>query len=111
MSTIPGKPDVVLTKYNALILVNGCFWHGHSCHIAGGGASRLSDKWQAKVDANVTRDQRNILNYRAGGWKTLVVWECALSGKTKLGLRELSECIEKWILYDSSDAEIVGRNQ
>ncbi|MGZ8225071.1 MAG: hypothetical protein ACXWT3_00340 [Methylococcaceae bacterium] len=23
---LPGKPDVVLPKYKALILINGCFW-------------------------------------------------------------------------------------
>lgn len=26
---LPGKPDIVLKKYNAVIFVNGCFWHGH----------------------------------------------------------------------------------
>lgn len=24
-----GKPDIVLLKYKTVILVNGCFWHGH----------------------------------------------------------------------------------
>jgi len=26
---LPGKPDLVLPKYKAVIFVNGCFWHGH----------------------------------------------------------------------------------
>nr|WP_285269376.1 hypothetical protein [Kaistella sp. Ran72] len=26
----PGKPDIVLKKYNTIIFVNGCFWHGHT---------------------------------------------------------------------------------
>ena len=26
---LPGKPDIVLKKHNTVILVNGCFWHGH----------------------------------------------------------------------------------
>ena len=25
---MPGKPDIVLTKYKTLIFVHGCFWHG-----------------------------------------------------------------------------------
>jgi len=27
---LPGRPDIILKKYNTLIFVNGCFWHGHS---------------------------------------------------------------------------------
>ena len=26
---LPGKPDIVLRKYNTCIFINGCFWHGH----------------------------------------------------------------------------------
>ena len=26
---LPGKPDIVLPKYNTVIFVHGCFWHGH----------------------------------------------------------------------------------
>ena len=29
VATLPGKPDIVLTKYKTCIFVNGCFWHGH----------------------------------------------------------------------------------
>jgi DNA mismatch endonuclease Vsr len=28
---LPGSPDVVLLRYQAVVFVNGCFWHGHSC--------------------------------------------------------------------------------
>lgn len=28
---LPGKPDIVLPKYRAVIFVHGCFWHGHDC--------------------------------------------------------------------------------
>lgn len=30
---LSGKPDLVFPKYGAVIQVNGCFWHKHSCHI------------------------------------------------------------------------------
>lgn len=29
VKNLPGKPDIVLPKYKAVIFVNGCFWHGH----------------------------------------------------------------------------------
>lgn len=28
---LPGKPDIVLPKYRAVIFVHGCFWHWHRC--------------------------------------------------------------------------------
>jgi DNA mismatch endonuclease Vsr len=30
---LPGKPDIVLPRYRAIILINGCFWHAHNCHL------------------------------------------------------------------------------
>lgn len=26
---MPGKPDIVLPKYNTVIFIHGCFWHAH----------------------------------------------------------------------------------
>ena len=26
---LPGKPDIVLPKYRAILFVHGCFWHRH----------------------------------------------------------------------------------
>ena len=28
---LPGHPDIVLPKYQTVIQVKGCFWHGHNC--------------------------------------------------------------------------------
>ena len=28
-SKVFGNPDIVLKKYNAVIFIHGCFWHGH----------------------------------------------------------------------------------
>lgn len=33
VKNFPGKPDIVLRKYNAIIFINGCFWHKHDCHL------------------------------------------------------------------------------
>lgn len=29
VKSLPGTPDIVLKKYQTVIFINGCFWHGH----------------------------------------------------------------------------------
>ena len=29
VKSLPGKPDIVLSKYKTVIFINGCFWHRH----------------------------------------------------------------------------------
>ena len=28
--SLPGKPDIILSKYKTVIFVHRCFWHGHT---------------------------------------------------------------------------------
>jgi DNA mismatch endonuclease (patch repair protein) len=72
---LPGKPDIKLTKYHAVILVHGCFWHGHNCRYYRVPASN-SEFWARKVDANRIRDARDITALRVAGWRVCIVWEC-----------------------------------
>jgi DNA mismatch endonuclease (patch repair protein) len=77
---LPGNPDIVLTKYNAAILVHGCFWHQHSskrCKLARLPKSRL-EYWRPKLEGNRQRDERAQRALRAKGWRTLTIWECQL---------------------------------
>jgi DNA mismatch endonuclease (patch repair protein) len=80
---LPGRPDLVLPKYRAVILVNGCFWHGHGCHLFKWPISR-TDFWRKKISGNVERDRRNLAKYHEAGWRVLVIWECALKGRYRL---------------------------
>lgn len=73
---LPGKPDIVLPKYNTVIFVHGCFWHRHKgCKVATMPKSR-QDFWQAKFEANVARDKRNQRDLKKAGWNVIVLWEC-----------------------------------
>ncbi len=75
---LPGKPDIVLPKYKVVIFVHGCFWHRHKgCKVATMPKSR-EDFWQAKFDANVTRDKRNLRDLKKAGWQVIVLWECEI---------------------------------
>lgn len=75
---LPGRPDVVLPKYGAVVFVHGCFWHRHAgCRYASTPATR-PEFWQGKFAGNVTRDRRNIDRLLERGWRVCVIWECGL---------------------------------
>ena len=55
---LPGKPDIVLTRYRTIIFVNGCFWHRHQdCPDATIPKTR-TDFWTLKLSKNVERDKK-----------------------------------------------------
>jgi DNA mismatch endonuclease (patch repair protein) len=74
---LPGTPDIVLPGRGAVIVVHGCFWHGHDgCRLAAKPATR-PEFWSAKIAANKRRDRLAIGRLRRLGWRVMVVWECA----------------------------------
>ncbi|MDX2154019.1 MAG: DNA mismatch endonuclease Vsr [Bryobacteraceae bacterium] len=77
-SDLPGKPDLVLPGRHAVIMMHGCFWHGHTCKD--GRRPRSNGAyWNDKLDKNRRRDRRNLSALRRLGWKCMIVWECALN--------------------------------
>ena len=80
---LPGSPDIVLPKYQTVIFIDGCFWHGHE----GCKHSRLpqtnTEFWKSKILTNKTRDTRNDEALMAAGWKIIRIWECEIRTKTK----------------------------
>ena len=77
---LPGKPDIVLPKYGVVIMVNGCFWHGHKgCRYATVPKSNV-EFWTAKIERNRHLDQVTEAHLLALGWHVITVWECELRG-------------------------------
>ena len=75
---LPGKPDIVLPKYNTVIFVHGCFWHAHEgCKYFKIPKTRAK-WWKEKLYANKYRDELHIHALKEMGWKVIVVWECEL---------------------------------
>lgn len=77
---LPGAPDIALPGRRLAIFVNGCFWHGHDCRRGARTPKTNAHYWAAKIARNRTRDVANAERLDALGWRTLVVWECELSG-------------------------------
>ena len=73
---LPGRPDLVLPRYRAVVNVHGCFWHQHhGCRFAYMPASNRAF-WKQKLEGNVARDLRNEAALCELGWRVLTVWEC-----------------------------------
>ncbi|MBS1918474.1 MAG: DNA mismatch endonuclease Vsr [Bacteroidetes bacterium] len=80
---LPGKPDIVLTKYRTVIFVHGCFWHGHkNCKYFVVPKTR-TEWWLNKINQNKANDAKAVKTLKKGGWKIINVWECNLK-KSKL---------------------------
>jgi len=96
---LPGRPDIVLSKYRTLVFVHGCFWHGHeNCSLFKLPKSR-TDFWKGKITGNKTRDARDLAELEHLGWKSIVVWECALKGKRRLPSETLAYRLSEAIQY------------
>lgn len=75
---LPGKPDLVLPKYRAVVFVHGCFWHRHEgCRFATTPASNASF-WQEKFTSNMHRDAKVKQQLEDLGWRVFIVWACSL---------------------------------
>lgn len=95
---LPGSPDIVLPRYNAVVFVHGCFWHRHlGCPKAATPKTREAF-WQEKFTANIERDQKNIAALSSLGWRAAIVWECAASVRTVEATADVLGC---WLITDA----------
>ncbi len=75
---LPGKPDIVLPKYQAVIFVNGCFWHGHEGCRYFVWPKNNAEFWKEKITGNIQRDKHNHQLLANQGWRVIEIWECQL---------------------------------
>lgn len=105
---LPGKPDLVLPKYNAVIFVNGCFWHKHDCHLFKWPKTR-QEFWRKKIEGNAARDERNVQALLDEGRRVMTIWECALKGRTRRPVDEVLDSVGSWLICEDGIEEIEGR--
>lgn len=75
---LPGKPDITLKKYRTIVLIHGCFWHGHeNCPKSRLPATNTA-WWEAKITRSKIRDKELAKSLTSTGWKVQIIWECAL---------------------------------
>ena len=107
-NNLPGKPDLVFRQYQAIIFVNGCFWHGHDCHLFRLPSSN-QDYWQSKIENNRSRDENNRKLLLADGWRILTVWECSMRGRERLDFELMISNVDDWLKSNCKHLEIRGK--
>lgn len=84
---LSGTPDLVFPRWRTAIFVHGCFWHRHcGCRKATTPKTRI-EFWQEKFGRNLARDEANVADLQARGWRTEVIWECETKSPEALSER------------------------
>lgn len=99
---LPGRPDLYFPRYKAVIQVHGCFWHRHDCSYFKWPSTR-PQFWKEKLTANAVRDEQNVYRLGSMGIRTLVIWECALRGKSPEELNKVIERTFNWLVTEEDD--------
>ena len=105
---LPGKPDLVLPKYHAVIFIHGCCRHGHDCHLFKWPSTR-PQFWKKKITRNRENDTRKYRELNDKGWYILTIWECAIKGRTRLPLEKVIEKTVRWLEYGQNNKTIKGK--
>ena len=89
VKNLPGKPDIVLRKYNAVVFVHGCFWHLHQGCRDGTIPKTRTEYWENKLLGNKERDKKHLEALKKLGWRVLRVWECEVEKDPQMVLNKI----------------------
>lgn len=92
---LPGKPDIVLTKYKIVVFCDSEFFHGKDWNelkvrIENG---NNSEYWNKKILKNMERDERVNQELEYLGWKVIRFWGKEILKDTKKCVDAIEECI------------------
>ncbi|MEQ2677408.1 very short patch repair endonuclease [Enterocloster citroniae] len=102
-AALPGKPDIVLTKYKIAIFCDSEFFHGKDWEIL---KPRLekgnnSEYWKKKILRNMERDEEVNKALLFLGWTVIRFWGKDISKKCDECVGVIEECIFDMIIIES----------
>ena len=94
-SALPGKPDIVLTKYRIAIFCDGELFHGKNWEVL---KPRLlkgnnPDFWVKKIERNMKRDDENDKRLLFLGWTVIHFWGNDILRNTDQCVKVVEEAI------------------
>lgn len=109
VSKLPGKPDIVFTKYKLAIFCDAEFWHGKDWELQKPKLERgkNSDYWVKKIEKNRQRDFEVNQALCAMGWTVLRFWGKEILSQTDECIKVIEETIfEIEMLQFESEMEL-----
>lgn len=106
---LPGKPDIVLTKYKIAIFCDGEFFHGRNWNdqkkrIAKG---NNSEYWLNKISRNIDRDAEVEKQLFQMGWTVLRFWGKDIKKNLDGCVKEIEDTIYEKQMEDMEDTSEV----
>lgn len=102
VKVLPGSPDLVFPRFNAVVFIHGCFWHQHGCSIYKTPKTN-QDFWVKKFELNKKRDLLVSKKLARLGWRVAIIWECSLTEKT---IEKTATTVYKWIISKRRKLEL-----
>ena len=92
---LPGKPDIVLTKYKIAIFCDGEFFHGKDWEVLKPRLkkSNNSDFWINKISRNLERDDEINKKLLFMGWTVIRFWGNEIKKNTDECVKVIEEAI------------------
>lgn len=100
---LPGKPDIVLTKYKIAIFCDGEFFHGKDWEVLKPHLekSNNSEFWIKKISRNIEWDDEINKKFLFMGWTVIRFWGNDITQKTDECIKVIEETI-----FDSKLSEM-----
>ena len=92
---LPGKPDIVITKYKIAIFCDGEFFHGKDWEVLKPrlGKSNNSEYWISKISRNRERDEEINKKLLFLGWTVIRFWGKDIKKNTDECIKVIEEAI------------------
>lgn len=91
--SLPGRPDIVLTKYKIAIFCDGDFFHGYDLSKTESQLKTNSLYWDEKIKKNRKRDQQVDQELVDQGYTVLRFWEHEIRNNLKDVLNTIDACV------------------
>jgi len=94
--SLPGSPDIAITKYRIAIFVDGDFWHARG-HLQNPGEQIRTNKtfWIKKLRRNVERDKEVNDKLLEMNWIVLRFWESEVKKNINACVKDILQYIPK----------------
>jgi len=117
VKTLPGKPDIAITKYKIAIFCDGELWHGKDWMTKKETIKTNRDYWIPKIERNITRDNENEKKLENMGWVIIRFWGKNIQKNLENCVNEIKETIYEIkngiyrIDYNEADVSLVAEDE